>query len=76
MYNRKKMEEEVPCVNTAIWSCVDEGCNGWMRDNFAFEHAPICRICQSPMKKSEKMLPELANPSGDMKHLKKGIQIL
>lgn len=37
MYFGKKVVEEIPQADTAIWSCTNEDCNGWMRDNFAFE---------------------------------------
>ncbi|WP_410512891.1 cold-shock protein [Paenibacillus sp. BR2-3] len=75
MNYRKKPLEEIPEENTAIWACTSDGCNGWMRDNFAFEHAPSCRLCDSPMERSMKMLPILLNSNGDLKSLKKGISI-
>ncbi len=75
MYFQKKSLEDIPEENTMIWSCSKEGCKGWMRDNFAFEDVPVCRQCHSPMLRSEKMLPLLVNPNGDLKSLKKGIQI-
>ncbi|WP_248928681.1 cold-shock protein [Paenibacillus hamazuiensis] len=74
MYHKKSLEE-VPIENISIWSCENEACKGWMRDNFAFESAPICVHCNSPMVKSMKMLPQLNNPNKDMKSLKKGVQI-
>ena len=75
MYNRKKPLEDIPQEDTMIWSCAKEGCKSWMRDNFAFEHVPTCHICQTPMVKSMKMLPALNNSNGDLKLLKKGVQI-
>ncbi len=75
MYNRKKLQEEIPEENTKVWTCESEGCNSWMRDNFAFEYVPTCFVCNSPMVSGEKMLPALENPNGDLKMLKKGTPI-
>ncbi|MGG1596988.1 MULTISPECIES: cold-shock protein [unclassified Paenibacillus] len=72
---RKKSLEEIPEEYTRIWSCETEGCNGWIRDNFAFEYVPTCWKCLSPMTSSMKMLPLLVNSNGDLKSLKKGIRI-
>ncbi|MBP1154175.1 MULTISPECIES: cold-shock protein [unclassified Paenibacillus] len=72
---RKKSLEDIPEENTRIWSCEKEDCKGWIRDNFAFEHAPTCWQCFSPMTSSMKMLPLLVNSNGDLKAIKKGIQI-
>lgn len=64
MYSsRKKLLEEVPQELTAIWSCEDDNCNGWMRDNFSLSIVPVCSQCQSKMFKTERMLPVLANTS-------------
>ncbi|QMV42701.1 cold-shock protein [Cohnella cholangitidis] len=62
-YSRKKPPEDVPSELTAIWSCSDENCKGWMRDNFAFSMAPVCPLCQSPMVRSERMLAAVVNTS-------------
>ena len=75
MNYRKKSLEEIPEEDTSIWSCTDENCKGWMRDNFAFEHEPTCRLCNSPMVRASKMLPILNNSNGDLKAIKKGVQI-
>ncbi|ASS76485.1 hypothetical protein CIG75_16985 [Tumebacillus algifaecis] len=75
MYNRAKSQEEIPMEDTRIWSCTQDDCKGWMRDNFAFEHVPTCRLCNSPMESSTKLLPVLDNPNGDLKSIKKGVQI-
>ncbi|WP_150272683.1 MULTISPECIES: cold-shock protein [Paenibacillus] len=75
MNYRKKPLEEIPEVDTAIWSCTNDGCNGWMRDNFVFEETPVCPLCHAPMVRSTKMLPQLLNSSGDSKTQKKGISI-
>ncbi|MCR8633753.1 MULTISPECIES: cold-shock protein [Paenibacillus] len=76
MYYRRKSLEDLPEENTAIWSCSKEGCNGWMRDNFAFEYVPTCHQCNSLMESSVKMLPLLVNTNRDLKSIKKGVQIL
>lgn len=75
MYYSRKRVEELPHEDTAVWSCTDERCNGWMRDNFAFEAEPICQQCQSPMKLSIRSLPVVVNHAADQKELKKGISI-
>ncbi|GIP23504.1 MULTISPECIES: cold-shock protein [Paenibacillus] len=75
MNYRKKTLEEIPEEITPIWSCTNDSCNGWMRDNFAFDYTPACPLCSSEMEKSTKMLPQLVNNNADMKSLKKGVQI-
>ncbi|NOV02611.1 cold-shock protein [Paenibacillus planticolens] len=75
MYSRKKSFEEMPLENVTIWSCEQEGCKGWMRDNFTFDHVPTCHLCQSTMVRSVKLLPLVNNTSSDQKTLKKGVQI-
>jgi hypothetical protein len=75
MNYHKKPLEELPQESTEIWACTNEDCKGWMRDNFAFEHNPTCRLCSSPMVKETRMLPLLVNSNGDLKSLKKGVQI-
>jgi hypothetical protein len=73
-YSRKKLED-IPQEVTAIWFCTREGCNGWMRDNFAFATLPTCHQCHSPMKSSIRQLPVLVNTREDQKILKQGILI-
>lgn len=63
MNYRKKTIEEIPEENTAIWSCISDDCNGWMRDNFAFDYNPVCPLCSSQMVKETKLLPQLTNSS-------------
>lgn len=75
MYFRKQSMEDFPKEQTKIWSCSQEGCKGWMRDNFAFEYLPTCPICHSPMASSLKLLPIVANSNGNLKLLKKGVHI-
>ncbi|MFC7680091.1 cold-shock protein [Paenibacillus sp. GCM10028914] len=75
MYFRKKSLEELPQEETAVWTCENEECNGWIRDNFAFETQPTCHQCNSTMIRSIKTLPQLVNTNHDMKALAKGIKI-
>lgn len=75
MYSRKKTFEEIPEVMTAIWSCTGVGCNGWMRDEFAFEVEPTCPKCHSVMISGTKSLPALVNTNRNQKSLKKGVRI-
>jgi hypothetical protein len=55
--------DDIPEELTAIWSCTNEECNGWMRDNFVFLFQPTCLQCQSLMVKNEKLLSIVANTS-------------
>lgn len=75
MYSQKKPVEEIPLADTAIWACQNDGCKGWMRDNFAFETTPTCVICHSPMVSDTRMLPLLVNSNSNMKSLKPGTLI-
>jgi hypothetical protein len=75
MYHRAKPAEEIPLQNTAVWTCTSEDCNGWMRDNFAFESEPTCRLCHSPMETGMKMLPLLENSNGNLRARPQGVQI-
>ncbi|UHA75111.1 cold-shock protein [Paenibacillus sp. 481] len=64
MYNsRKKPQDEMVEEVTSIWSCTNDECKGWMRDNFSFASEPTCPQCKSPMVKSEKKLTVLVNTS-------------
>ncbi len=71
---RKKIEEDLPKENTPIWSCTREGCKGWMRDNFAFETQPVCRLCLSPMVSGMRVLPLLVNSFDELEAMKKRIK--
>lgn len=62
-YSRKRPIEEIPQVSTAVWSCTEENCRGWMRDNFVFSVVPVCSLCQSEMVKGERMLAAVINTS-------------
>ncbi|WP_336433218.1 cold-shock protein [Ferroacidibacillus organovorans] len=75
LYFRKEAAEEVIQEITSVWLCTKESCNGWMRDNFAFDESPACGLCQSPMVKDTKLLPQLQNLSMDMKVSRRGVKI-
>ncbi|MCQ6557778.1 cold-shock protein [Paenibacillus mendelii] len=70
MYFRRKSVEDLPQENTAIWTCTQDECNGWIRDDFAFEFMPTCPLCHSQMVSSFKMLPSLANSNKAIKSRK------
>lgn len=63
MYSRKKTFEELPEAMTAVWSCTQDDCNGWMRANFSFEDEPNCPKCHSAMMSEMRSLPILVNTS-------------
>ncbi|WP_166243258.1 cold-shock protein [Paenibacillus turpanensis] len=65
-YSKKNQAEEIPNQMTAVWSCTQDDCNGWMREDFSFETIPTCWRCQSPMEKSMKSLPVLNNNQWQM----------
>ena len=52
-------KEPLPEVETNVWSCTSETCQGWMRESFSFEANPECPLCQSKMEKEVRMLPGL-----------------
>lgn len=52
-------KEPLPEVETNVWSCTSESCQGWMRESFAFEKEPTCPLCKSAMSLEVKVLPEL-----------------
>ncbi|WP_426450751.1 cold-shock protein [Paenibacillus sp. S-38] len=61
MYFSKRTMEPAPQEETPVWTCSKDGCNSWMRDNFAFEEQPYCPLCSSVMVQNTKMLPVLVN---------------
>jgi hypothetical protein len=71
MYSRKPQAVEIPEEMTEVWTCSNEGCNCWMRNNFAFEAEPDCPSCRVPMVRGTKMLPQLSNYTLDNKYAKK-----
>jgi hypothetical protein len=66
-YSRRRPAEDFPTEMTEIWSCTQEGCNGWMRNSYSFEDVPTCSQCKSPMASSMKSLPILLDSSYDLK---------
>ncbi|MDR5582862.1 cold-shock protein [Paenibacillus larvae] len=63
MYFSKKQAEPVQEKETSIWTCENENCSCWMRDNFVFDQTPTCPICDSPMIQNTKVLPVVENMS-------------
>ncbi|QYR23996.1 cold-shock protein [Paenibacillus sp. sptzw28] len=61
MHFSKKQVEPIPEEETTIWTCSNEGCSCWMRDNFSFVELPACPICNSTMISDTKLLPILTN---------------
>ncbi len=49
--------EPVEEVETTVWACTSDACNGWMREEFSFSKDPTCPLCQSEMKKETRVLP-------------------
>lgn len=52
-------KDPVPEVETKVWSCMNDDCQGWMRESFSFNNTPACPLCQSSMEQQVRMLPEL-----------------
>ncbi|MFC5653487.1 cold-shock protein [Paenibacillus solisilvae] len=57
----KKHIEPIPEEDTSIWTCSNDGCTCWMRDDFSFGEQPSCPICSSSMISGIKTLPILTN---------------
>lgn len=51
--------EPLPEVETVVWTCTGEACNGWMRDSFSFAEEPNCPLCDAKMTKGTRVLPKL-----------------
>jgi hypothetical protein len=66
MFSKKSLEV-IPEENTSIWTCSNDTCMGWMRDNFSFEVKPSCPLCQSDMVNDDKVLPVLVNNNKTIK---------
>nr|WP_135547732.1 cold-shock protein [Paenibacillus cymbidii] len=62
-HSRKRPLDDTPLEMTPVWSCSNENCKGWMRDNFSLSVAPVCPQCHSVMVKGERNLIALANTS-------------
>lgn len=52
-------KEPVQEVETNVWSCMSEDCQGWMRESFSFEEEPTCPLCNSSMEKEIRVIPEM-----------------
>lgn len=52
-------KQEVVEVETDVWACTSDDCQGWMRESYSFEKEPKCPLCQSAMKQETRILPEL-----------------
>ncbi|WP_047984485.1 cold-shock protein [Ornithinibacillus californiensis] len=52
-------KEPVPEVETNVWACTSEECNGWMRESFSFNEVPHCPLCQAEMATEVRVLPEV-----------------
>ncbi|MCP8969203.1 cold-inducible protein YdjO-related protein [Ectobacillus ponti] len=58
---KKKQQQEVQEVATAVWECEAESCAGWMRKNYSLENHPACPLCGTKMTSGERMLVDLSN---------------
>ena len=52
-------KEPLPEVETNVWSCTSDECQGWMRESFSFEKEPECPLCEAKMELEVRMLPGL-----------------
>ncbi|MFY0543781.1 cold-shock protein [Brevibacillus sp. H7] len=59
MYHAKRNQEPVQDEETSVWTCSNESCSCWMRENLTFDKKPLCPICSSNMVMETKMLPPL-----------------
>lgn len=73
-YRWTKRTEDLPEEKTAVWTCTNEDCNGWMRDGFSFEDVPSCPQCKSAMTSGFRMLPILSGSADDLKNRAKSKQ--
>lgn len=60
-YYNNKREEPLPSEDIETWECVDEGCNGWMRKDFATGDSPSCPFCKSEMESGTRYINFLKN---------------
>jgi hypothetical protein len=56
----KGQKEPVPEVETSVWSCTSDSCQGWMREEFTFGENPECPLCHSEMEKEVRVLPVIS----------------
>lgn len=55
----RNRREPVKEVETNVWSCTSDECQGWMRESFSFSKVPDCPLCESEMAEEIRMLPEV-----------------
>lgn len=55
----RRAKEPLPEVETKVWVCTSEECQGWMRETFTFDLEPKCPLCHSEMKQEIYVLPDL-----------------
>ena len=55
----RKPKEPVPEVETNVWACTGDDCQGWMRESYSFEKEPECPLCHSAMELEVRVLPEM-----------------
>lgn len=62
MYFGKKNAEEpvVEMVDTVVYSCESDACNGWMRKDFASAEN-TCPMCGSNLVEEIRELPKITN---------------
>ncbi|WP_019241790.1 MULTISPECIES: cold-inducible protein YdjO-related protein [Bacillus] len=60
MYFSKKQQEvdEVIIEDTHVFACASDGCNGWMRMQFASDDSS-CPLCGSNMNEEIRQLPKI-----------------
>lgn len=51
-------EKEEVLIDTEVYSCVDEACNGWMRKDFASEDLK-CPLCGNETEMEIRELPKI-----------------
>jgi len=52
-------KEPLPKVDTKVWACTNDECNGWMRDSLSFKEKPECPLCHSSMQQEIRTITEL-----------------
>lgn len=57
-YNNRR--EPVEEIETTVWSCVSESCQGWMRADYSFDKEPACPLCGSEMEEETRVIPKLS----------------
>ncbi|TXL65027.1 cold-shock protein [Cerasibacillus terrae] len=55
----RRRKEPLPKVETKVWACTSDDCNGWMRESLSFKEEPKCPLCKSSMKQEIRTITEL-----------------